>query len=100
VSSSGEGFEALLAWKISRTLLSVQRLGSVLPIDELDKARIRGLKEGVLTLAFSSFDKSFTFSQADVVEKVPPYERNSFAKAVRLSGGYERVILLQVPPKR
>ena len=100
MSSPREGFEVLLASKTNGTLLSVQRLGSVAPIEELDTARIGDLKEGVLTLAFSSFDKSFTFSRADVVEKVPPIRRNSFTRAVCLSGGYERVILLEVCPKR
>lgn len=100
MTSSGEGFKALLAWKTNGTLLSVQRLGSVAPIEELDTGPIAALLEHVLTLSFTSFDKSFTFSQADVVEKVPPFPRNSFTKAVCLSGGDERVTLLELPAER
>jgi hypothetical protein len=34
--------------------------------------------------------------EADPIEKVPHLERKSFAKAVRLSGGDESIILLEV----
>ena len=86
----------LLAWKTNGTLLSVQRPGSFQPIEELDAARIVSLGEGWLTLQFSDFDKSFTFLEADLIEKVPHLERKSFTKAVRLSGGDESIILLEV----
>ncbi len=86
----------LLAWKTKGTLLSVQRAGSFQPVEELDTARIVSLGEGWLTLQFSDFDKSFTFLEADLIEKVPHLERKSFTKAVRLSGGDESIILLEV----
>ncbi len=86
----------LLAWKTKGTLLSIQRPGSFQPIGELDTARIVSLGEEWLTLQFSGFAKSFTFLQADLIEKVPHLERKSFTKAVRLSGGDESIILLEV----
>jgi hypothetical protein len=86
----------LSAWKSNGTLLSVQRPGSFQPVGELDTARVVSLGEGWLTLRFSDFDKSFTFLEADLIEKVPHVERKSFTKAMRLSGGNESIILLEV----
>jgi hypothetical protein len=85
----------LLAWKTKGTLLSIQRPGSFQPMGELDAARIVSLGEEWLTLQFSDFDKSFTFLEADLIEKVPHLERKSFTRAVRLSGGDESIILLE-----
>jgi hypothetical protein len=97
--SSGDGHSSLLAWKIKGTSLAVLRQGSLGPIGKLDKGRIIFLGDGVVTLQFADFAKSFTFAQVDLMEKVPHLERKSFTKAVMLSGGDERVILLELAVK-
>jgi hypothetical protein len=94
MTSSDDGLLVLSGWKTKGTLLGVCRAGD---IGASDTAYVQSIGEGVVTLRFQLFSKSFTFSQVDPIETVPHLDKNSFTRAVRLSGGSEFVILLEYP---
>jgi hypothetical protein len=91
----GDGFLVLSGWKTDGKQLGVLRVGE--GTGESDMAYIESLEEAIVTLRFRTFAKSFAFSQVDTIEKVPQRDKNSFTRAVRLSGGDEIVILLELP---
>lgn len=92
--SSDEGLRVLSGWKTDGKMLGVMRVGD---IGVSDMAYIEFIGEGVVTLRFSAFAKSFTFSDVTPISNVPHLDKNSFIRAVYLSGGDENVTLLEFP---
>jgi hypothetical protein len=92
--NSGDGLNTLLEWKRNETLLSVQFMGSVGPVEELKKVRISGLAGMVLTLDFISHKKSYELLGVEICEKVPRIPQNSFTKAVKLSTTHSGSLIL------